>query len=387
MESVQSDEIRLLRDMVQKFVAQEMPRSAARRWDKENRFPREVFEKLSETGVLGLTIPEEYGGSGRNIVAAMTVIEELSRRSMAVAIPYIMATCYAGMNIVDCGSEEQKKTLLPKVVAGELLLAYGWTEPDIGADLASVKSTARREGDKVVVNGAKRFCTGAEFSDYIYALVRSDPTGPKYRNLSLILVPSTAPGVRIERMDMLGLKGATTTDVTFQDVTVPADCIMGGEEGWNRGWEMIAGAGLDVEKIEVAAMALGIAEAAFADTWEYSQERQQFGTRISAFQAVRHKLAELKTRLHAARLMMKDAAFLTQSQIRCGVETSMTKLFVTETARDVVLECLNIFGAYGYSKEFDIERYVRDVLLMPIIGGSSAIQKNNIANWTGLARA
>jgi alkylation response protein AidB-like acyl-CoA dehydrogenase len=381
------EHIRLLRETMQKFVTQMMPREAAARWDKANLFPRDVFSKLAETGVMGLTVPEEYGGSGRDIVAAMAVIEELSKRSMAVAIPYIMATCYAGMNLADCGSDEQKATLLPDVAAGKILFAYGWSEPDIGADLASVKTTARLDGGSIIVNGAKRFCTGADIADYIYTLVKSDNDAVKYQNLSLLLIPATSEGVKVERMDMLGLKGAATTDVTFSDVRVPLSNVMGGPNGWNKGWQMITGAGLDVEKLEVAAMALGIAEAASADAWAYSEERRQFGAKIATFQTIRHSLADVRTKLHAARLMLKHAAWLSQQQIRCGIETSMTKLFVTETAKDVVLQCLEIFGAYGYSKEFDIERYLRDVLVMPIIGGSSAIQRNNIANWSGLSRA
>ena len=172
----------------------------------------------------------------------------------------------------------------------------------------------------------------------------------------------------------------------FDDVRVPIDNVMGGEAGWNKGWSMLTSAGLDVEKLEVAAIALGIATAALEDAWRYSEERTQFGKQIAEFQSVRHKLAEMRTQLHASRLMMYHAAWLANIGQKYGVETSMTKLFVTESAKSIVLECQTIHGAYGYVKEFDIERYVRDVLLMPIIGGSSAIQKNNIANWSGLLR-
>lgn len=161
---------------------------------------------------------------------------------------------------------------------------------------------------------------------------------------------------------------------------------MGEEAGWNNGWRMVSGAGLDVEKLEVAAMSLGIAAAALEDAWDYAQQRQQFGRPISEYQSIRHKLAEMQTQVHAARLMTYHAAWLANEGRRAGTETSMTKLFVTEVAKSVVLECQTIFGAYGYVKEFDTERYVRDALLMPIIGGSSAIQKNNIVNWMGLGR-
>lgn len=380
------EHIRMLQDTLRRFVAEHMPRQTVAKWDKENHFPREVFDKLAELGVMGLTIPEEYGGAGRDILATMVVIEELSKRSLAVSVPYIMASCYAGMNLVECGSEEQKRTLLPKVAAGKIIFAYGWTEPDIGADVASVKANVIQDGEKLVVNGSKRFCSGAGMCDYIYTLVRTDAAGPRYQNLAIVLIPPTTPGITIEMIDSLGMKGVPTTDVNFTDVRVPIDNLLGGREGWNQGWRMITGSGLDVEKLEVAAIALGIASAAFEDAWEYSQQRVQFGKPISLYQSIRHKLADMRTQLHAARLMLYHAAWLATQGERCGVETSMTKLFVTETAKTIALECQTIFGAYGYVKEFDTERYVRDALLMPIIGGSSAIQRNNIVNWSGLRR-
>lgn len=380
------EHITMLQNTLQRFIADRMPREAAKKWDAENYFPREVFDQLAELGVMGLTIPEEYGGASRDILGTLIVIEELSKRSLAVSVPYIMAACYAGMNIVECGSEKQKRDLLPKISDGKMIFAYGWTEPDVGADLASVKTTAERVGDKLIINGTKRFCSGANICDYIYTLVKSDRDAPRYKNLSIVLIPPSAKGVIIEPINAMGMKGAATTDVTFDNVEIPIENIVGGEEGWNHGWDMITGSGLDVEKLEVAAMALGIATAALDDAWDYSEERVQFGRKIAVNQSIRHTLADLKTQLHAARLMTYHAAWLADQGTPAGVETSMTKLFVTETAKTIVLECQTIFGAYGYVKDFDIERYVRDILLMPIIGGSSAIQRNNIANWSGLTR-
>lgn len=382
MQGLTKDELEQLRDTVRRFVEKEMPREAAQRWDARNEFPKDVFKKLTGLGVTGLTVPEEYGGAGRDIVATMIVIEELSRRSLAVSVPYIMASCYAGMNLVEFGSEKQKRELLPRVVDGSLLFAYGWTEPDVGADLASVQTRARREGDKVIVNGAKRFCSGAEICDYIFALVKSSDEHPRYKNLSFVLIPRDTPGVEITRIDCMGMKGAATTDVTFDNVEVPVDHIFGGEEGWNRGWEMVVGAGLDVEKLEVAAVATGVATAALEDAWEYAHERTQFGKPIANYQSIQHKLAEMKTQLHAARLMLYDAAAMANRHQRCAVETSMAKLYAAEAAKAIALEAQTIFGAYGYVKEGDVERYVRDALLIPIMGGSSAIQRNNIYKWT-----
>jgi alkylation response protein AidB-like acyl-CoA dehydrogenase len=308
----------------------------------------------------------------------MVVVEELSKRSLAVSVPYIMAACYAGMNIVECGDEAQKSTLLPKIAAGEMLFAYGWTEPDVGADLASVRSTAVRDGDRLIVNGAKRFCSGAAISDYIYTLVRTGPKEDRHRNLSFVLVPPGSEGVTIEPINALGMKGAATTDVAFQDVCVPIANLVGGEAGWNAGWSMLTGAGLDVEKLEVAAISVGIAQAALDDAWDYAHQRTQFGKKIATYQSIQHKLADMATRVHTARLILYDAARMADKHEPCGMETSMAKLHATEVAKAVALEAMTICGAYGYVKEFDVERYVRDALLMPIIGGSSAVQLNNI---------
>lgn len=387
MDFEEPEHITMIRDTVRRFVEAEMPREAARKWDRENHFPRQVFDKLAALGMMGLTVDEDHGGAGRDIQATMIVIEELSRRSLAVAVPYIMCSCYAGMNLTECGSEEQKRELLPKVAAGEILFAYGWTEPDVGADLASVKTTALRDGDEIVINGSKRFCSGAGISDYIYALVRTGPAAERYRNLSIVLIPPTTPGVDITGIDCMGMKGAATTDVAFTDVRVPVGNIIGGEAGWNRGWDFIVGSGLDVEKLEVAAIALGIASAAYDDSWDYVQERRQFGKIIATNQSIRHTLADMRTALYGARLMMMHAAWLAQQGKVCRLETSMAKLHLCEVGKKLSLDAQTIFGAYGYAKDFDIERYVRDSLLLPIIGGSAAIQRNNIVNWMGLPKS
>ncbi|OPX05625.1 acyl-CoA dehydrogenase family protein [Gordonia sp. i37] len=371
-----------LRSVVQQFVKTVMPRTTVAEWDKQNHFPRDAFDRLATLGVMGLTVPEEYGGSGRNIPATLMVIEELSKRSLAVAIPYIMASCYAGMTVTDCATEEQKSRWLPEIAEGRMMFAYGWTEPDVGADLASVKTTITREGNDLIINGSKRFCTGAGFSDYIYVLGRSDPDAPKYKNLSTVVVPTNSPGVEIVPIDTMGLKGTHTADVTFTDVRVPLDNLMGGLDSWNAGWQLITGVGLDIEKLEVAAMSLGIAAAAHADALEYSTEREQFGVPIERHQSIAHLLADMQVGLYASRLVLDDAARLADRHIRCGVETSMAKLFTTETCKRIVLDAQTVMGAYGYAKDFDCERYVRDILAMPIIGGSSAVQRNNIHKWS-----
>lgn len=379
------EHITQLRDTLRRFAAAEMPREKVRAWDKANAFDRGVFDKLAALGVCGLTIDEAYGGAGRDLVAAIAVIDELARAGAAIAGPYIHCAFYGGLNISANGSEVQKRELLPRLARGEILFAYGLSEPDVGGDLASVITTARRVGDTVVVNGTKRWCTAARVADYVYTLVRSDTEAARYRNLSFVLIPTNLPGITIHTIDHLGIRYAETTDVIFEDVVVPAAQIIGGEAGWNQGWRMLAGPALDVEKLEITAVTLGIASAAVEDAWAYAQQREQFGKPISGHQAVRHALVDARTKLQACRHMLYHAAWLAQHDRPCSVETSMAKLFVAEMAVEIVLACQRVMGAYGCAEGYDMERYVRDIVCMPIVGGSSNMQRNNIANRLRLA--
>ena len=387
MDFDEPEHIGMLRQSIRRFLEKEAPRETMARWDEEDRVPRALFDKIVELGVCGMTIPEEYGGIGRDILGTMVTVEELSRRSMVIATQFLMNACYGSMNILASGSEEQKQRLLPRLAAGELLFAYGLSEPDVGSDLASVTTRAERRGDKVVINGNKRWCSGAEIADYIYALVRSGPAEDRYRNLSLVLIPPTAKGVKLTHIPAMGARGLNTNDVSFDEVEIPFSDVVGGEDGWNGGWTRLAGPALETEKLEVAAMALGIAAQAVDDAWEYSQQRRQFGKRICSVQSIRHMLADAQTKLQAARLMLYRGCWLADNGLPCSVETSMAKMYVCELGLDIVLTCQKVMGAYGYARGFDMERHVRDMLLMPIIGGSTAIQLNNIANRMGLPKA
>jgi alkylation response protein AidB-like acyl-CoA dehydrogenase len=378
------EHIRMMRESIRRFLDDEAPRSLVAEWDRLDRIPKHFFERLADLGLGTLTVPEEYGGMGPDCLATIVAIEELARRSIAIASGYIMNACYGGMNITESGSPEQKAKLLPSLAAGRMMFAYGLSEPDVGADLASVKTRARLENGRVILNGTKRWCTGADIADYIYCLVRSGEPDARYRNLSFILVPTNAPGISMTHSPTMGLCGLATNDVTFEDVELGPESIVGGPDAWNKGWTQLVSAALEIEKVEVAAMALGLATQALEDAWSYAGEREQFGKKIAAIQSVRHQLANSSTKLLACRLMVYHAAGLCQSGRPSPAETSMTKNFVCETAVEIVLECQKVMGAYGYSKEFAMERYVRDVLVMPIFGGSTAIHNNNIANRLAL---
>lgn len=384
-DTLNADELKVVRDTVRRLLSDCVERGDPARWDSLSILPTDVIQKLNSLGLCGLTIPESYGGAGRNIPAALAVVEELSMKSLALAVPYIMSTFYGGINILECGTEEQKTEFLPRIAKGELLLAFGVTEPDVGGDVASVKTSARRRNGRVIINGSKRFITGANIADFIYTLVKTGDK--KYQDLAIVLIPRAAKGVTISKIESIGMRGgAYTCDLTFDDVDLPDSLIVGGEEGWNRGWEMMAGPGLDVERLEVAATALGLAGAALKEAWEYSMNRKQFGMLICGHQSVRHMLADMQTEFQACRLMVDHAARMAQSGVRCRTESAMAKLYVCERARQIVLNSQAVLGAYGCVQGSDMERLVRDVLILPIAGGSSAIQRNNIASSLGLPK-
>ncbi len=369
-----------LRDTITRFVADHAPREARQRWDRESRWPRDVYAKLNELGLTALTVPEAHGGAGQDIVAAIAVIEELARAGPCLAGPFIHTAFYGGMNLSENGSPEQKAAFLPALARGELFFAYGLSEPDVGGDLASVSTRAVLEGDEIIINGAKRWCTGADWCQYIYTLVRSGDADARYHNLSFVLIPADAPGVSMQPIHHANLRYTASMDVYFDSVRLPASAIVGGRDMWNKGWQLLAGRALDVEKLEISAVALGIARAALDEAWSYAKDRQQFGKPISQHQSVRHKLVTARTKLTAARHMLYHAAWLANEGRPCSVETSMAKLFVADMGVEIALACQQVLGAYGLSDAFETERHVRDLLGMPIVGGSSDMQKNNLAS-------
>ncbi len=381
---LEAEHITEIRRQLQRFVENKAPRELRRQWDREHTWPRDLFREIAGMGLIGLTIPEQYGGAGQDLVAAVAVIEELSQVGAFLSGPYIHAAFYGGMNLSENGSEGQKQALLPKIAAGELLLCYGLSEPDVGGDLASVETRAERRDGGIVVNGAKRWCTGADWSDYIYCLVRSGAPDERYRNLSLLLVPTDTPGITMQPIEHVNLRYTASMDVYFEDVRLTEDAIVGGPEMWNQGWKLLSGRALDVEKIEITACAYGFARAALEECWQYARERVQFGKPISQHQAIRHKLVTARTKLQAARHMLYHGAWLANEGLPCSVETSMAKLFVADVGVEIGLACQQVMGAYALSDAYDIERNLRDLLGMPIVGGSSDMQKNNLASMLKL---
>jgi alkylation response protein AidB-like acyl-CoA dehydrogenase len=368
-----------IRRQLSRWVGSRMPREKRREWDRQATWDRELFGELADMGLIGLTIPVEHGGQGEDIFAAAAVIEELCQAGTSMAGPYIHAAFYGGLNISENGSEVQKAELLPRLARGEIFFAYGLSEPNVGGDLPSVETRVERRGDDIIINGAKRWCTGADWADYIYCLCRSGDPGDRHANLTFVLVPTNAAGVTMSPIEHSNLRYTHSMDVYLDDVRLPATAIVGGADKWNRGWEALAGRALDVEKIEISAVAYGLARAALEEAWRYAGERTQFGRPIGRHQAVAHRLVTARTRLAASRHMLYHAAWLAGQGLPCSEETAMAKLFVADTGVSIALACQQVMGAYGLSDAYDMERNVRDLLSMPIVGGSSDMQMNNLA--------
>jgi len=375
-----------LRQQLRRFIAQKAPRERRRQWDREHDWPRDLFGELAAMGVCGLTVEEAYGGLGQDIVAAVAVIEELARAGAFLAGPFIHCAFYGGMNLSENGSEQQKRDLLPRLARGELMFAYGLSEPDVGGDLSSVSTRGRIEGDELIISGSKRWCTGADWADYIYCLINTAPEAPRRQALSFVLIPARSPGVVTRPIAHVNLRYTASCDVYFEDVRIPLDAVVGGPQRLNQAWSMLAGRALDVEKLEVAACAFGFAQAALEEAWDYARERRQFGQPIAGHQAIAHKLVAARTKLEACRHMLYHAARLASAGRPCAIETSMAKLFIADTGVEIALACQQVMGAYALSDAYDMDRNVRDLLGMPIVGGSSDMQRNNLAGLWKLNR-
>ena len=375
-----------LRQQLRRFIAQKAPRERRRQWDRAHDWPRDLFGELAAMGLCGLTIAEEYGGLGQDVVAAVAVIEELARAGPFLAGPFIHCAFYGGMNISENGSEQQKRDLLPRLARGELMFAYGLSEPDVGGDLSSVRTRGRIEGNELIISGSKRWCTGADWADYIYCLINTAPDAPKRQALSFVLIPARSPGIVMQPIAHVNLRYTASCDVHFDDVRIPLDAVVGGPERLNQAWSMLAGRALDVEKLEVAACAFGFAQAAMEEAWDYARERRQFGQAIAGHQAIAHRLVTARTRLEACRHMLYHAARLANAGQPCAIETSMAKLFIADTGVEIALACQQVMGAYALSDAYDMDRNVRDLLGMPIVGGSSDMQRNNLAGLWKLNR-
>ena len=364
-----TDEQQMMRTMVRDFAKAEIepfiPRMEA------GEFPREILSKMGELGLMGITVPEKYGGSEMDFVSYIIAIHELSKVSAVMGVILSVHTSVGTNPIMYFGNEAQKEKYLPKMASGEYLGAFCLTEAGAGSDAGSLKTKAVNKGDHYVLNGSKMFITNGGEADVYIVFASTDPSQGTY-GITGFIVDKGTPGLIIGKdEEKMGLHGSRTVQLTFEDMKVPVENRLGGEgEGFK-----IAMANLDVGRIGIAAQALGIGDAALEAAVAYAKERVQFGKPIAANQGVGFKLADMATASEAARLLVYRAAQLRAEGKPCGKEASMAKLFASQTAMDNAIEAVQIFGGYGYTEDYPVERYFRDAKVTQIYEGTSEIQR------------
>jgi alkylation response protein AidB-like acyl-CoA dehydrogenase len=362
-------------EVVRAFVDRDV-RPVARELEHSDTYPEQLLEQMKQLGIFGLAVPEPWGEAGVSAPCYAAVTEELARGWMSLAGAMGGHTVVAKL-LVAFGSKEQQDRYLPRMATGEVRATMALTEPGGGSDLQALRTTARREGDEYVVNGSKTWITNARRSALVALLCRTDPDAePAHRGISILLVEK-GPGFEISRdLPKLGYKGVESCELSFDGFRTPASSLLGEEEGHGFAQMM---RGLEIGRIQVACRALGVGRAALEDSLAYAQERESFGKPIWQHQSVGNYLADMATSLTAARQLVMYAARRYESGRRADLEAGMAKLFASETAMKIALDAVRIHGGYGYSTEFDVERYFRDAPLMIVGEGTNEIQRNVIA--------
>ncbi|MHA4162747.1 acyl-CoA dehydrogenase AcdA [Bacillus cereus] len=365
-----SEEHEMIRKMVRDFAKNEVAPTAAER-DEEERFDRAIFDQMAELGLTGIPWPEEYGGIGSDYLAYVIAIEELSRVCASTGVTLSAHTSLAGWPIFKFGTEEQKQTFLRPMAEGKKIGAYGLTEPGSGSDAGGMKTIAKRDGDHYVLNGSKIFITNGGIADIYVVFALTDPES-KQRGTSAFIVESDTPGFSVGKKESkLGIRSSPTTEIMFEDCRIPVENLLG-EEG--QGFK-IAMQTLDGGRNGIAAQAVGIAQGALDASVEYARERHQFGKPIAAQQGIGFKLADMATDVEAARLLTYQAAWLESEGLPYGKESAMSKVFAGDTAMKVTTEAVQVFGGYGYTKDYPVERYMRDAKITQIYEGTQEIQR------------
>jgi len=379
-----TDEQRAITEMVRKFVDEQIiPK--AEYYDHEDEFPEPIVEQMKELGLFGVMIPEEYGGMGLDLTTYAMIVEELSRGW--ISISGVVNTHFIGSHLLmKFGTDEQKDHFLPKMATGEIRAAFSLSEPEVGSDVQGIKATATKEGDFWVLNGQKMWVTNGLLSSVVFVLMKNDTKAdPPYKGMTCFITEKE-PGVSENTGDYAGLvippkikkmgyKGVESTELVYDGYRCPPDRILGGEEaGLGQGFRQMMDA-LEVGRVNVAARGVGIAQRALELALRYSQERKTFGKPIAEHQAIQFKLADMATKVEAARLLTFKAARMKDAGQRSDVEAGMAKLFASEAGKEVVEDAFRIHGGYGYSKEYEIERLYRDAPLLLIGEGTSEIQR------------
>ena len=369
-----SEEHLILRDTVRRYTEEQIA-PLAEKMDRESALPEGIFPKLGELGLLGATIPEEYGGAGGDPLAQVLIAEELAKGSAAIAISYLGHSNLCAHNLWRHGSEDQRRKYLPSLCSGGKIGGLALTEPGAGSDAVGIQSTAVRNGDSYVLNGTKMFISNAPIADLLIVYAKTDKSKGAH-GITAFLVERDFKGFSVSRkLEKMGIRASPTGEVVFDDCIVPSGNVLGEVD---RGIAVMM-SGLDIERVAVAGVSLGIAEAAFAESLKYSKDRKQFGRPICEFELIQAKLADMYTGIETARAFLYGVAARSGKEERLRKESAAAVLYAAEMATKVCLEAIQIHGGYGYMTEFPVSRYLRDAKLMEIGAGTSEIRRILIA--------
>jgi len=370
-----SENQRMIRDMVREFAEREIAPVAAE-LDKKAEYPMEILKKMAQLGLLGIIVPQEYGGAGADTISYTLVIEEISKKCASTGVITSVHNSLVCWPIMKVGTEEQKQKYLPMLAKGEKIGAFAGTEPNAGSDLGAMETTAVLDGDEYIINGAKTFITSGSKAGVIIVFANTDKSKGS-KGISAFIVENTMPGFKVGSVfEKMGINANHVAELIFEDMRVPKENLLGKEgEGFK-----IALMTLDGGRIGIGAQAVGIAQAALEESIEYAKQREQFGRPIAKFQAIQWMIADMATRIEAARLLVHKAAYAKDQGKRFSKEAAMAKLFASEAAMDAALKAVQIHGGYGYTKEYLVERLFRDAKITEIYEGTSEIQRLVIAN-------
>jgi butyryl-CoA dehydrogenase len=369
-----NDQQKMIKNMVREFAEKEIAPVAAD-LDKKGEYPTEILKKMAKQGFLGAIIPTEYGGAGLDIISYAIIIEEISRKCASTGVITSVHNSLVSYPIMMHGTEEQKKKYLPQLAKGEKIGAFAGTEPNAGSDLGSMQTQATLKGNKYIINGDKTFITSGPKAGIFIAFAVTDKSAGS-KGISAFIVENTMKGFKVGSIfDKMGINANLVSELVFENMEVPKENLLGKEgEGYK-----IALSSLDGGRIGIASQAVGIAQAALDECIEYSKQREQFGRVIAKFQAIQWMIADMATRIEAARYLVYNAAYVKNKGIRFSKEAAMAKLFASETAMDAVIKAVQIHGGYGYTKEYTVERLFRDAKITEIYEGTSEVQRLVIA--------
>ncbi|MBT3299467.1 MAG: acyl-CoA dehydrogenase [Candidatus Marinimicrobia bacterium] len=365
-----SEEHIMIQNMVREFAESEVA-PIAQALDKNETFPSEIVTKMGELGMMGIVVPEEYGGAGLDMIAFVTAIIELGRVDASVAITMTAHTSLGTLPLLQLGNEEQKQAYLPQLASGKMLGAFGLTEPSAGSDAGATKTTAIRDGDSYIVNGGKIFITNAGEAG-VLTFTTKIMDGDKLQGIGAFIIPMDTPGLEIAQKEKkMGWKASDTRQLFFRDMRVPASAMLGSpQDGFKTFMKtLISG------RIAIGALSVGTALGAYEIALKYSTEREAFGNPIHKFQSVGFKLADMATEIEASKLLVYHAAWMKDQGLPVSKEAAMAKLFASEVAMKTTTEAIQVHGGYGYVKEFDVERFFRDAKILEIGEGTSEIQR------------